>query len=72
MDNPLGSHSPAFTDRMKLLLRDMVPCQACHAMGFVGFTDEGVAEGCKACGGIGYVKPEPKPNAAPAQPQEAA
>jgi hypothetical protein len=37
-------------------------------MGYVFGAQEGVPERCKPCGGVGYLKPDPKPNADPKRP----
>jgi hypothetical protein len=41
-------------------------------MGYLVSTEGSVPERCQTCGGVGYVKPDPKPNADPGPLEEAA
>jgi hypothetical protein len=58
------SHRPSSSE-----LSGWVSCPSCRTMGYVASVDESVPERCKPCGGVGYVKLDPKPNADPTQPQ---
>ena len=42
------------------IIKDMVPCPACHSTGVdPQSVERGVPERCKSCGGVGFIKPPP-------------